>query len=87
MRPLILSAYHKPAPRIESAAITPIHVGRARARAPLPDMIGDDTAIRFPKKSSLLRADRPVVGLEERPRGQPCGADALPPAAGFRPGP
>lgn len=31
------------APRIQSAVVRPVHVGRARAPAPLPDMIGDDT--------------------------------------------
>lgn len=37
------TAYHMAAPLIESESVTPIHVGRARAIAPLPDMIGDDT--------------------------------------------
>jgi hypothetical protein len=39
----LFTAYHKPAPRFASASVTPIHVGRAIAAAPLPDMIGDDT--------------------------------------------
>ena len=39
----IYTAYHRAAPRIESASITPIHVGRAGAGVPLPQMLGDDT--------------------------------------------
>ena len=40
---LIYIAYHKQAPLLDSPSITPIHVGRARANAPLAKMIGDDT--------------------------------------------
>ncbi|TDL81567.1 DUF4422 domain-containing protein [Palleronia sediminis] len=43
MKATIYTAYHMAAPVLESASIVPIHVGRARARTPLPDMIGDDT--------------------------------------------
>ena len=43
MTDAIYTAYHRAAPRIESASIVPIHVGRAGASAPIPDMIGDDT--------------------------------------------
>lgn len=39
----IYTAYHRPAPRIDSPSITPLHVGRAMAAAPLPGMAGDDT--------------------------------------------
>lgn len=39
----IYTAYHAAAPLIDSASITPIHVGRARAATPLAGMIGDDT--------------------------------------------
>lgn len=43
MTTTIYTAYHKLSARVESRSITPIHVGRAGAKAPLPDMIGDDT--------------------------------------------
>ena len=43
MKAALYTAYHKPAPRLESASVVPIHVGRAVAAAPLPAMIGDDT--------------------------------------------
>src|SRR6056297_1131656 len=43
MRTTLYCAYHRPAPLIRSASVTPIHVGRAAAAAPLPGMIGDDT--------------------------------------------
>ena len=39
----IYTAYHRVAPRIESASIQPLHVGRAGATVPLPGMLGDDT--------------------------------------------
>ncbi len=39
----IYTAYHRPAPRIDSPSIRPLHVGRATAAAPLPGMAGDDT--------------------------------------------
>lgn len=43
MTALIYTAYHRPAPRVASRSVIPIHVGRARASAPLPGLIGDDT--------------------------------------------
>lgn len=43
MRATLYTAYHKPAPRIASACVVPIHVGRAGAAQPLAGMIGDDT--------------------------------------------
>jgi lipopolysaccharide biosynthesis glycosyltransferase len=43
MKPTIYIAHHAPAPVVKSAALTPIHVGRALAEAALPGMIGDDT--------------------------------------------
>ncbi|SLN69080.1 DUF4422 domain-containing protein [Roseisalinus antarcticus] len=43
MQATLYSAYHKPAPRLSSRSVRPIHVGAAGAKAPLPDMIGDDT--------------------------------------------
>jgi lipopolysaccharide biosynthesis glycosyltransferase len=43
MTTTIYTAYHKPSPLVQSGSITPIHVGRALAEAPLPHMIGDDT--------------------------------------------
>lgn len=43
MKATLYTAYHKPASLIESPSITPIHVGRANAKAPLDRMIGDDT--------------------------------------------
>lgn len=39
----IYTAYHKTFALIQSPSIRPIHVGRANAKTPLPDMIGDDT--------------------------------------------
>jgi lipopolysaccharide biosynthesis glycosyltransferase len=42
----IYTAYHRPAPRIESASIVPIHVGRALTDGPLrgfEDLAGDDS--------------------------------------------
>lgn len=43
MTAAIYTAYHRTAPRVASDSFHPIHVGRARASAPLPGMIGDDT--------------------------------------------
>ena len=43
MKATLHTAYHAPAPLLESPAVRPIHVGRARAAAPLDGMIGDDT--------------------------------------------
>lgn len=43
MKVSIYTAYHRSAPRIQSASIQPIHVGRAKAEAPLPEMTGDDS--------------------------------------------
>ncbi len=43
MKAAIYTAYHKTSPLVESASVRPIHVGRAKAKAPLRDMIGDDT--------------------------------------------
>lgn len=40
----LYTAYHAPAPLLKSAVVRPIHVGRARAAAPLADMDGDDTS-------------------------------------------
>ena len=39
----LYTAYHKTAPLLASASVRPIHVGAARAKAPLAGMIGDDT--------------------------------------------
>lgn len=43
MKATFYTAYHMPAPLISSPSVQPIHVGRASAATPLPDMIGDDT--------------------------------------------
>ncbi|WP_288926493.1 DUF4422 domain-containing protein [uncultured Maritimibacter sp.] len=43
MKASIYMAFHTPSPVVASAAIIPIHVGRAVADAPLDGMIGDDT--------------------------------------------
>ena len=43
MTATLYTAYHRAAPRLESASIRPIHVGRAGAGQPLPGMQGDDT--------------------------------------------
>lgn len=43
MKASLYTAYHKPSSMIESPSIVPIHVGRAKAGAPLAGMIGDDT--------------------------------------------
>lgn len=43
MKVTFYTAYHMAAPLIESASVTPIHVGRRGAAAPLHGMIGDDT--------------------------------------------
>ncbi len=43
MKASLYTAYHTPASIFDSASITPIHVGRASAQAPLGGMIGDDT--------------------------------------------
>lgn len=48
----LYTAYHKPAPRIESQNIIPIHVGRAAASAPLAGMIGDDTGDSISDRNS-----------------------------------
>ena len=39
----LYTAYHKTAPLLASGSVRPIHVGAARAEAPLTGMIGDDT--------------------------------------------
>ncbi|MCK0168323.1 DUF4422 domain-containing protein [Jannaschia sp. S6380] len=39
----VYAAFHAPAPVIDADFVVPIHVGRARAAAPLDGMIGDDT--------------------------------------------
>lgn len=43
MKASLYTAYHKTQPLVASASVRPIHVGRAKAKAPLRDMIGDDT--------------------------------------------
>ncbi|MGJ8547369.1 MAG: DUF4422 domain-containing protein [Sulfitobacter sp.] len=43
MNATFYTAYHMAAPLIESRSVQPIHVGRARAAAPLAGMIGDDS--------------------------------------------
>ena len=43
LKAIFYTAYHPAAPLIESGSVTPIHVGRAGAPAPLPGMIGDDS--------------------------------------------
>lgn len=43
MTALFYTAYHAPAPLLDSRCVKPIHVGRALATAALPGMIGDDT--------------------------------------------
>jgi lipopolysaccharide biosynthesis glycosyltransferase len=43
MTAAIYTAYHKFSALVESPAIRPIHVGRAKAAKPLTGMIGDDT--------------------------------------------
>lgn len=40
---IVYAAYHKPAPLLGGGPVIPVHVGRARAPAPLPGTIGDDT--------------------------------------------
>ncbi|MCR8726828.1 DUF4422 domain-containing protein [Frigidibacter sp. ROC022] len=43
MKATIYTAYHRPAPLLQSPSVQPIHVGRALAAAPLERMPGDDT--------------------------------------------
>lgn len=43
MKVSIYSAYHKPAPRVSSKSISPIHVGAALASSPLSGMLSDNT--------------------------------------------
>lgn len=43
MKTALYTAYHAPAPFLQSDSVIPIHVGRALSKTPLPGMIGDDT--------------------------------------------
>ena len=43
MKTTLYTAYHRATPRLQSTSVQPIHVGRANAAAPLPNMLGDDT--------------------------------------------
>ncbi len=52
MNATFYTAYHAAAPLIQSASVKPIHVGRACADAPLPDMIGDDTGTHISERNS-----------------------------------
>lgn len=47
----LYTAYHKPAPLLQSPSVRPIHVGRAGAPAPLPGMAGDDTGLHISDKN------------------------------------
>ncbi len=43
MKATLYTAYHKPSPILKSDAVVPLHVGCAKAGAPLPGMVGDHT--------------------------------------------